>query len=456
MTISRRDFIASTSASIAGASIVPVLAAEHDSGGSAHTRDALLLPRTPTGRDAPPASRLDPWIEVDPQALAHNVGQIRRLTGRPILAVLKNNAYGLGLTVVASHLEPMPEIAGFAVVRADEAVALRDAGVRKPVLLMARAATADVPDLGARDIELCVTEAEDPARLAAALSTGRSAEPAGQTAQSGALAARVHLYLDTGMSRMGVRWDEGLVVARELIAQLTATPESRATGARGRSLEVAGTFMAFTEEPDFDREQLQRFQSFVEEARREGFESGRLHAASSNGVFHLPEAHLDMVRPGIAIFGAYPSRPDEERAKAELIPAVRLKARVVRVARLEPGESVSYGRNYVAKRRVRIATLPVGHADGYPRQAVDGARVLIGGKTYPVIGAVSASHTIIEVGDIEPRSEVGGPAVEVGDIATLMGPDVPEVHPNAIAATIGVSVYDLLMHLSPLLPRVEV
>jgi len=107
---------------------------------------------------------------------------------------------------------------------------------------------------------------------------------------------------------------------------------------------------------------------------------------------------------------------------------------------------VSYGRRYVAERSVWIATLPVGHADGYPREAVEGGRVLIGERTYPAIGAVSASHTIVEVGD--------EPAVRVGDVATLLGPDHPDIHPNRLAEAVGVSAYDLLMHLSPLLPRV--
>jgi alanine racemase len=210
-------------------------------------------------------------------------------------------------------------------------------------------------------------------------------------------------------------------------------------------LTVDGTFMGFTEEADFDREQLRRFQGVVERARAGGIALGALHAASSNGVFHLPEAHLDMVRPGIALFGAYPSDWQRERAMAELRPAVRLRARVVRVEQLRAGDGVSYGHNYVADRPTWVATLPVGHTDGVPREAVEGAKVLIGGRLYPIIGAVSASHSIVEVGDEE--------RVRIGDEATLLGPDHPELAPNAVAAATGRSVYDVLMHLNPDLPR---
>ena len=366
----------------------------------------------------PPPDRFDPWVEVDPQALAFNVGQIRRLNGgRPILAVVKNNAYGLDLAIAGGLLEPRQEIEGFAVVRTDEALHLRDAGIRKPVLLMARAAERDAPELVARGITLAVYADDDPRRLAP-IARGRGPIP-------------VHAYVDTGMSRMGIPYHRAMPFLREL--------------AVSGAFRIDGTFMTFTEEPNFDPEQLRRFQELIAAARGAGLPLGRLHAASSNGVFHLPEAHLDLVRPGIALYGAYPSRPEEERAKAELRPAFRLRARVVRVERLQIGDSVSYGRHYVATKPVWVATLPVGHADGYPRKTVDGARVLIGERLHPVIGAVSASHSIVEVGD--------EPVVRIGDVATLLGPDHPAIHPNAVAQATGASVYDLLMHLSPTLPR---
>ena len=178
-----------------------------------------------------------------------------------------------------------------------------------------------------------------------------------------------------------------------------------------------------------------------------GIQLGKLHAASSHSVFHHRDVGFDMVRPGMSLYGGYPDKYDEERAMAELRPAFRLRARVVRTDRLRAGDSVSYGRQYVASKPTWIATLPLGHGDGYARTAVKGAKVLVGERLYPVIGAVSASHSIIEVGDEE--------RVRIGDIATYLGPDRPEIHPNEVARVTG-SVYDLLMHLNPSLPRVVV
>jgi len=386
----------------------------------------VLAPRSPAPRRAPEvhvqreATRSDPWIEVDAAALALNIATVARLSGsRPILAVVKNNAYGLGISTIAARLDANSAIGGFAVVRTDEAIALRDSGARKPILLMARAADADVRELATRGVELAIWAEDDVKRLEA---LSRDAP------------LPVQFYIDSGMGRMG-------------LPDYRALPLLRAAAA-SRALTVTGTFTEFAESAEYDQEQLRRFHALIAAATNERIRLGRLHAASSNGVYHLPAAHFDAVRPGIALYGAYPSRPDEERAKAVLQPAVRLRARVVRVERLRPGDGVSYGRNYVADRHVWTATLPVGHSDGYPREAVKGGRVLINGRLFPVIGAVSASHCIVEIGD--------EPAAAIGDVATFLGPDDPAIQPNTLAGAVGVSVYDLLMHLSPSLPRVIV
>jgi alanine racemase len=376
--------------------------------------------RPPQNPQVVPTDRFDPWIEIDRAALRHNVGVLARLAGgRPILAVLKNNAYGLGLTTVAPLLEPLPEIAGFAVVKTEEALALVDAGVRKPVLLMGLFADRDGAELVRRGVQLSLCTPDAAERVT------RAVRAAGRPAQ-------VHIDIDTGMNRVGIPYHQALPLVREF--------------ARLEGVVIEGLFMTFTEDAEFDREQLRRFLELAGQARAAGVRLGRLHAASSHAVFNFKESHLDMVRPGISIYGAYPTDEGTERSIAELKPAFRLRARVVRVAQLRAGDSVSYGRNYVATKATWIATLPVGHADGYPRGAVKGARLLIGDALYPVIGAVSASHTIVELGE--------RPAAAVGDVATLAGADQPGIQPNALATAAGGSVYDVLMHLNPDLPKV--
>jgi alanine racemase len=398
MTISRRTFIAAAAA-------------------TALARPARVASLSQNAAD--PHDRFDPWLEVDPAALRENVGVISRLAGgRPILAVIKNNGYGLGLTKVAAALEPLPEIAGFAVVRTAAALALRDAGIRKPVLLMGLFADRDGAELVRREVHL-------------ALCTEDAAERVTRATTSAGKPARAHVYLDTGMSRMGVPYYRAL----PWLLEVTRLP----------NVQIEGTFTGFTEDPEFDAEQLRRFTELAAEARSRGANLGLLHAASSAAVFNFPEAHLDLVRPGISLFGAYPSNEGTEAEIAQLRPAFRLRARVVRVQRLRPGDSVSYGRNYMAEKPTWIATLPVGHADGFPRAAVNGGHVLVNGRLCPVIGAVSASHTIVQLGD--------EPTAAIGDVATLIGPDDPGIHPNMLAGTTGISVYDVQMHLSSELPK---
>ena len=400
MPVSRREFVA-------GVAATPILTAMSATAQAATTE---------ISRD-----RFDPWLEVDAAALRKNVEVVSGLANkRPILAVIKNNAYGLGLTTVASVLDPMPEIKGFAVVKAEAAIALRDAGIRKPVLLMGLFSDEDGAELLRRDVQLSICTDDSASRIV------RAAKKAGRTATA-------HIYLDTGMSRMGIPYHRAMPVLSEL---------------PGLGINIGGTFTGFTEESDFDREQLGRFIDITDTARDNGVELGALHAASSHAVFNYADSHLDQVRPGIALFGAYPSDFESERSIATLTPAMQLKARVVRVERLRAGDSVSYGRNYIAEQPNWIATIPVGHTDGMPREAVNGAHIVVNGSPFPVIGAVSASHTIIEVG-----RERG---VNIGDVATLLGSSHAAIHPNQLADSTGTSVYDRLMHLNPTLPKVLV
>ena len=373
---------------------------------------------SPVARHPPPT--FEPWVEIDPTAIRRNVQAVARMAGgRPIVAVVKNNAYGLGLEVAGPVVDRLPGVHTLAVVRASEALALRKAGARKPILLMNRASDEEVSELAREQVRLAVFGDDAPEQLR------RVSRSIGRPVAG-------HLYMDTGMNRMGQRFDR----ASEWLKQL----------ATGGSLRVEGTFTELTEEPDFDLEQAARLREVARQVSAAGLKPGPLHAASSLEVFHRPETHLDMVRPGFALWGGYVS--EEARAAGGLSPAFSLKAPVIRVEFLNAGDGVSYFRPWKAERPTWIAVLAIGHADGYPRTAVKGAEVLIDDRLFKVIGAVSASHTILEVG-----SE---PVVRVGDVATLIGPGNDAIHPNEVATRSGTSAYDRFMHLSSGLRRILV
>ncbi len=205
-----------------------------------------------------------------------------------------------------------------------------------------------------------------------------------------------------------------------------------------------GIMMTFTEDPEFDIEQLGRFQALCGRLASEGIPLGKKHAASSYALFQHPKAFLDMVRPGMAIYGVYPEPEFAQLGAMELRPALALKTRVVYVKQLRRGDSAGYNRAYRAERDVWVATLPLGHGDGLPRSAANSVKVRIGDEFYPIVASVSASHCIVEIGT-DPR-------VGVGDVATVFDWRAGS-RPEDVSAACGASVYDLTMHLNPLLPR---
>ena len=407
--MNRRSFLRSAAA------VVPALSTP--AAAASVTRAAV--PQLTTGTPATSArgSSFDPWIEIEPRHLAQNVAEVSRAAGgRPIMAVIKNNGYGLGVVPIARALGDLPQVRGLAVVKLQEAMAIRDAGVKAPVLLMGPFDERDLADMHARDIMPMVYT---PVGDALARVAGRSSAR-----------LKLHVCVDTGLGREGVPYRDAAPLLRDL-------------GGR-KELAIEGVMTTFSEDRAFDREQLARFDAVAASMRLAGIALGARHAASSYTFFQHDDVWLDMVRPGMALFGVYPDPSFRGLRKMTLIPAGALRTRVVLVKKLAAGESAGYERAYIAKEDVWIATLPVGHADGWPRAAAKGAKVRIGAALYPVIASVSASHTIVEIGR--------EPAVRIGDVATLW--DWQEgSRPEDVAIACGASVYDLLMHLGGHLTR---
>ncbi|RJS89385.1 alanine racemase [Candidatus Bathyarchaeota archaeon] len=359
------------------------------------------------------------WIEVDLDSIGHNLSQIRELVGdRGIIPVVKANAYGHGLIPIVRFL--MEEgVETFLVAKLEEALAIRGAGLKCGVLNMD-------PLFSDRQFRTVVSE-----EIAQTVFTLEAAERLSRAAEEVGKPARVHVKVDTGLGRVGVRYDR----AAEFVKRISGLP----------GLVVEGLFSTFTEAKPFDEVQLRRFLEVDASLRRSGVEVPLRHMASSDALLSLPEAYLDAVRPGIILYGYYPSERAEEERRVELRPALRLKARVELVKWLEAGDSVSYLRAYMAERRMRVATIHVGYSDGYPHTLSNKGSILLGDREAEIIGRVSANHFVVSLDGLGD--------VEEGDEALLLGGD-GETSLSRVAWKAGTSTYKVLIGLSPLLPRV--
>ncbi len=273
-------------------------------------------------------SSFDPWVEIHRENLRHNVQEIsRRVASRPILAVIKNNGYGMGVANVARLLEPQPEIFGFAVVKLHEAISLRDSGIRKPILLLGPFDEKNLEHAVARSVMPMVYTPLGPELDNIAAKTQKPVP--------------LHICVDTGIGRVGVPYYQAAPLVRDLAAR--------------KSVLIQGTMMTFTEDPDFDKEQLRRFNKTCASFEKEGISLGKKHAASSFSLFQHPDAFFDMVRPGMAIYGIYSENGFRRASVMDLYPAISLKARVIYAKKLRPGDSAGYNRAYVAKDDVWVA-----------------------------------------------------------------------------------------------------
>lgn len=333
------------------------------------------------------------YAPVSLQAIGHNIGEVRmRLApGVKLMAVIKADAYGHGACRVGKYLESKVDY--FAVATLEEALELRESGITRPILILSYISPSQYPEL----VEHNITQTIDSPEQADALEAA--------AARAG-VRARIHIAVDTGMTRIGfqVTEEEADRVAR--IAQLP-------------HLEMEGIFTHFScadqEDKTYCGMQLEKFERMCRYLEERKVKIPIRHICNSAGIMEFDGYRFDMVRSGIVTYGLYPSE-EVQKDRLNLIPAMEWKAHVIHVKDVEAGVSVGYGATYTTSRPVtRIATVSVGYADGYPRALSGKGSVLIHGKRAPILGRVCMDQMMVDVTEI--------PDVKVEDVVTLVGHD---------------------------------
>lgn len=372
------------------------------------------------------------WIEIDRAALRRNFRTIQRLVGPAgrIIVMVKADGYGLGAARVAGALEPLDPW-GYGVATAEEGIALRNAGIRRPILV-----TEPLPS--------AATEAAASAGLTASISHPSQLDRWAAVAHLSPAGLDFHVEIDTGMGRCGLDWRE----AAEWVTFLRAR-----TGAQLRWTGVYTHFHSADLVDESSAEQWARFREALRVVEADGV--GRMvHAANSAALLRFPEYRGDAVRPGLFLYGGDPV-PEVRSAgdsgthlpRAEVVLSVR--ARIVMIREVAPGTTVGYGATYRAARRERWATLGIGYGDGLPRALSNRGSALVHGRRAPIVGRISMDLTVIDVTEI--------PEAAVGDVATLIGRDGgEEITLEEVASQAGTINHEILTGLGSRLPRVEV
>jgi alanine racemase len=363
------------------------------------------------------------WVEIDLDAIEHNVRAFKRHLGEQveIIAVVKANAYGHGVVPVA-RAALAAGASRLAVHRAIEGVELRRAGIEAPILVMGYTP----PD----GVELIVGWELTPTAI-----TLEFAQVLSARAGAAGRAIPIHVKVDTGMSRFGL-------MPSEVLDYLLAV-------VRLPGLFLEGLFTHFATADSIDttgaQAQLATFKDVLAAVRQAGYHPPVVHAANSAGAMHLPEAHFNAVRPGIALYGLQPSL--EKLPPFEVCPALSLKSLVARVRRLPAGAGIGYGFTYITTRPTTVALVPVGYGDGYHRSLSNQGIVLVGGQRAPILGRVSMDQIVVDVSHI--------PGVQMDDEVVLVGRQgVEQIRAEEVARLAGTINYEITTSLLPRVARV--
>ncbi|MBL8100605.1 MAG: alanine racemase [Anaerolineales bacterium] len=370
------------------------------------------------------------FLEVNLNQLKTNLQNIRAHSKTKIMVMVKANAYGHGIDGVAPFIEPHTDYFGVALV--EEGIHLRNLGIKKPILVAGGTLIEQLPLFF--DYDLTLT-ASSPDLLTA---TDHLALSRRQT-------IKVHLKIDTGMERVGVHeYEAESFLTQSLACSQFVRIEGIYTHLANSevNMESIGLPIATSKLVD-SRIQLERFQEVLRFYEKRSLPTPLRHVCNSGGILNLPEAHLDMVRPGVLFYGVYPSRDIEK--KIDVKPALTWKSKVAYSKITQPGRSVSYGSLYqVEGSPKRIVTIPCGYADGYFRRMTNQARVIINGKKYPQVGRICMDQFMVNVEDDN---------VKVGDEVILLGDGITA---EDFADWTGTNEYEVMTNISARVPRVFV
>lgn len=361
--------------------------------------------------------------EINASALRHNLAGIRNTVGPnvKVMAIVKANAYGHGMVETAKILAG-EHIDYLGVGFLEEGIALRKADIRTPILVLGGVLGEQTAEFLEHNLDITVSSIELARRV------NEEAKAVGKQ-------ARVHLKIDTGMERIGVRAEN----ASAFIHQASELPHLVLTG-------IYSHFATADErDKSFAYEQLQKFNDVVNAAEASGIRIPLKHIANSGAILDIPESFFNMVRAGIVLYGLYPSQETSESIPVR--PVLSLRSKVVFLKDVPPGRSIGYGRTYVTKQLTRVATVPVGYGDGYSRRLSHTVEVLIRGKRYKGVGTVNMDQIMVDVENDK--------SIHVGDDVTLIGLDgTEEITPWEIAEKVGTNQYEVLCMIAARVPRV--
>ncbi len=366
------------------------------------------------------------WVEIDLQALTENIRQIRRILApqTQLLAVVKADAYGHGsVTVAKTVLAAGASWLGVATV--PEGIELRAAGIKTPILILGAVHTPEQ------------IRAIAHWQLQPTLCTSKQALIFAETLQELGQTLPVHLKIDTGMSRLGMPWQE----AAAFVALIRRSPQ----------LEIASIYSHFATadhpDPTLMNTQHQRFQRVIDQLQAMNFSLPRLHIANSAATLTNSDLHYDLVRVGLAMYGLYPA--PHLQGLIRLKPVMRVKARITQIKTIPAGTGVSYGYQFIAEQDTQIAVVGIGYADGVPRNLSNQMRVLVRGQWVRQIGAVTMDQLMIDVSNL--------PDLQVGEVVTLLGQDGDlQVSAEDWASLLGTISWEILCGFKHRLPRVTV